>query len=75
MFFLFLGNANIEFNAKSPIQRLYIFVLALLATWRIKHMNKKKFSTATLDWNFETFIIYVTALEALKMTIDRSRTF
>ncbi len=44
--------------------RHYITTEVLLNTKRMELINKKKFATAALDKNAETFIVYITTLSA-----------
>lgn len=62
--FLSLSNADIDFNAKDLTWRSYTTVEALPTISRIELIDKRKFTKAALDENFETFIMYVAALIA-----------
>lgn len=67
--FFSLSNANIQFNGKKLIQRLYTIAEALSTTRKIEIINKKDFAKIALDNHFETFLVHIAALKALKMTI------
>lgn len=62
--FLFLNNADIDFNTKDLTWRSYTIVEALPTINRIELIDERKFTKAALDENFETFVMYVTALIA-----------
>lgn len=62
--FLSFSNADIKFDTKSLTWRSYTTVEILPTISRIKFINKKKFAKATLDKNFETFVVYIVALAA-----------
>ena len=62
--FLSFSNANVKFaELKRLTWRTYIIAKALSITSRVKLINKREFVKAALDVNFETFVVYITALE------------
>lgn len=62
--FLVLSSADVEFiELEKLTQKFYIITKVLPTTNRVELINKKEFAKAALDKNFETFIIYVAALE------------
>ena len=63
--FLTLSNADIQFAEKELIWRSYIAAEALPTIKRIELIDKKKFAKAALNEKFQTFMVYVSALEAL----------
>ncbi len=70
--FLFLSNADVEFAELGKLTwRIYTAAEALPTTSRVKLINKREFARAALDKNLETFVVHVSALEA--MTIHPSR--
>ncbi len=70
--FLSLSNADIEFAKLGKLTwRTYTAVEALPTTSWVELINKREFARAALDENSETFVIYVSALEAT--TIHPSR--
>ena len=73
--FLIFSNADIKFTEKELTWRSYTAIEILSTTNWVKLINKKKFAKAALDEEFETFVVYVAALEALLagMTIHLSR--
>ncbi len=75
--FLSFNNINVKFAELEKLTwRSYIAAKALPITNRVKIINKKKFAKAALNKNFETFVIYVAALEVLTaMSIYLSRVF
>lgn len=52
---------------------MYIIAEVILMTQRVKLIGKHDFVKAALNKNFETFVIYVAALEASKMIIHFSQ--
>ena len=65
MLFLTLRNADIQLAKKKLIRRSYTAAEALLTTKRVEFIDKKEFTKAALDEEFEIFVMHVTALEAL----------
>lgn len=65
MFFHFFNNVNLKFDTKKLIQRFYITLKALPTTKRVKIINKHKFILIILNKYFDTFVIYIAALEML----------
>ena len=65
MRFLTLNNSEIEFAKKELTQRSYTAAEALSTTKWVDLINKKEFAKAALDEEFEIFMVYVAALEAL----------
>ena len=66
MLLFFLSNANIYFDIKKLIQRVYTIEETILICRRVQLIDKNKFVKVVLDENFETFVIYVVALKTLK---------
>ena len=62
--FLTLSKVDIQFAKKKLIWRFYTAAKALLTTKKMELINEKKFDKTALDKNFETFMVYVVALEA-----------
>lgn len=77
MFFFSFNNVNIDFlEAERLTWTFYIIAEALPTTNWIELINKYKFAKGVLYKIFETFIVYVVALEASEetgMIIDLSR--
>lgn len=68
--FLLLNNANVEFAELEKLTwRSYIVAEALSTTIQIELIGKNEFAKATIDKNFETFIIYLSALDIDKLSI------
>ncbi len=70
--FLALSNVNFQFNAEKLTWRTYTTAKALPITSWVKLIDKREFVRAALDKNSETFVVHVSALEA--MTIHSSQT-
>lgn len=71
--FLSFSNADIEFVELEKLTgRSYTITKALLTTSWVELIDKKKLAKAALDENFETFVVHISALEAI--TIHFSRT-
>ncbi len=71
MFFLSLSIIDVKFAKLGKlIWRLYTAIKALLTTSWVKLTGKREFAQVALDENSETFVVYVSALEA--MTIHPS---
>lgn len=68
MRFFSLNNADVKFveKPKKLIWKSYTTVETLPITSRIKLINKKKFAKVVLNVNFETFVVYMSALETTK---------
>lgn len=73
MLFLIFSNADIHFPKKHLTYRSYTIAEAQPTTKRVELIDKKEFAKATLHENLKTFVVYVAALKALKMTIHPSR--
>lgn len=70
--FLVLSNTNIEFTKLEKLMwRSYIIVEALFTTSRVKLIDKKEFAKEVLDKNSETFVIYISALKAMRIHLFR----
>lgn len=69
MLFFIFSNTNIEFVKKESTWRSYTIAKALAITKKVQLINKKYFAKAALNKELNTFVIYVTALEALEITI------
>lgn len=69
MSFLFLNNADIKFVEQSEklTWRSYIAKERLSTTNKVEFIIKREFAKGVLDENFETFVIYVLALEVSKI--------
>ena len=63
--FLALSNVDTQFDTESFTWRSYNAAKALPTTKIIELIDKHKFAKTALDENFETFVMYVAALEAL----------
>ncbi len=73
---LTLSNADFEFGAEKLTWRFYTAAEALSTLSRVKLIDKKEFAKATLDGNFETFVMHVAVLEVLiAMSIHSFRSF
>ncbi len=71
--FLSLNNTNVEFAELGKLTwRTYTAVEALLTTSWVKLINKREFTRAVLDENLETFVVYVSALEAMMIYPSRA---
>lgn len=73
MFFLLLCNTNIDFEIGRLTWRLFTTAETLLITSRVKPIHKHKFAKAALDENSETFVMHITTLEVIEMTIHLSK--
>ena len=60
--FLTFGNANIRFAERELVLKTYSATKALLTTWRVEIINKKKFATATLNEDDKTSVVHIAAL-------------
>lgn len=69
MSFLSFNNINIQFGTERLIWRLYIIAKALPTTRRVKLIDKMRFARTALNKNSETFVVHITALDVVKMTI------
>ena len=63
--FLTFSNVDIQFTQKELTWRSYTIAEAPLTSKRVEFMDKKKFAKVVLDDKFETFMVHVTAQEAL----------
>ncbi len=70
MLFLALNNADFQFGIEKFIWSFYTAAEALPTTSCVKLIDKREFAKAALDENLETFVVYITTLEA--MTIHPS---
>lgn len=61
MLFFDMNNLNVQFGAKSFAWKSYIVGNALSIIRQVKLIDKRKFTKAALDKNFETFILHVAA--------------
>ncbi len=60
-----LSNANVKFAELGKLTwRTYTAAEALLTTSQVELIDKREFARAALDKNLETFVLYVSALEA-----------
>lgn len=66
MRFLILSDANIDFLKKNIWWKSYAIEETLFTSKRIKLVGEKKIIVATLDPDYETFIINVAILDSLK---------
>ena len=64
--FLAFSNGDIQFDTESFTWRSYSTAKALPTARRIELIDKYEFTKAALDKNSETFVVHVTALEALE---------
>ncbi len=60
--FFTMSNANINFQTQNLHQRSYIIKEMLLTIRKIELIGKKKFIVTALNLNYETFIIYIAAI-------------
>lgn len=63
MLFLIFSNADVEFVKKELKWKSYT-IAEILATTRVELIDKRKFTTAVLDENVETFVVHVVTLSA-----------
>lgn len=64
---LSFSNVDIKFaELEKLIWKFYIVVEALSMTSQIELISKREFAKVVQDTNLETFIIYMSALEAIK---------
>ncbi len=61
---LALSNANFQFGAEKLTWRSYIAAEALPTISWVELIDKREFARVALDKNSETFVVYVSALEA-----------
>ncbi len=62
---LSLSNADVEFAELGKLTwRTYTAVEALPTTSRVELIDKREFARTALDKNSETFVVYVSVLEA-----------
>lgn len=73
MLFFTLSNINIQFAENKFYWRFYPSAKALPITKFVKIINKKEFVKMTLDENSKTFLIYISAIRTLEMTIHASK--
>ena len=59
MSFLTMNNANVDFQARNLQWRSYTTRNVLPTTRRVELIEKKKFAAATLDLEYEAFIVYI----------------
>lgn len=71
MILLFFSETNIDFDIKDLFWRSYIIAKALSTTNRVELIDKREFAKMVLDKNLETFVMHISALEA--MTIHPSQ--
>ncbi len=64
MFFLAFNNTHFQFGAEKLTWRSYTVADALLITSRVELIDKSQFAKVAFDRNFETFVIYISALKA-----------
>lgn len=72
MLFLKFSNADIKFLAVELIWKTYTVTKALSTAKKEELIDKHEFAKAVLDKDFETFIIHVSTLEALRPAIQPS---
>ena len=60
--FLTFSNADIQFAWRKITWRSYIAKEALLTTWRVELIDKKKMAKAVLDENIKVFVMYGSSL-------------
>lgn len=76
MTFVFLRNADFQFDTGKLTWRSYIVAEALLTTRQVEFIDKKEFTKAAPDKNSKVFVVHVAASEASKpaeMPIHPSR--
>lgn len=73
LLFLFLSNVDVKFAEwlSKVTWGLYTVIGALPNTSRVKLINEKELAKAGLDKISETFVVYVTALDAMLISIHR----
>lgn len=64
MLFLILSNINIQFTEEKLIYRSYSATMAIPIIKFVKLINQKEFAKTVLDAQLETFVIYVSTLNA-----------
>lgn len=69
MLFFFFSNANIQFDIRKQIWRLYTAILALSIIKRVELIDEKFFVKTALNENFKSFVMHVAALKSPSMVI------
>lgn len=69
MLFLSPTNADFQFSIRNLIWRSYISTKALSIARQVEFIDKYKFARIVLYKNSEIFIMYISALVALKLVI------
>ncbi len=72
MLFLAFSNANFQFGTEKLTWRSYTTVKAWPTTSQIKLIDQREFAKTALDEDFETFVVYVTTLEATTIYPSRA---
>ncbi len=71
--FLSLSNADVEFAELGKlIWRTYTVAEALPTTSQVELIDKREFAWAALDKNLETFIVHISALEAMTIHLSQA---
>ena len=65
MLFLTLSGANVDFLDRELCWKTYTTKKALLTIWRVELIGKKKFAAASLNPEYETFVVYIVALNSV----------
>ena len=72
MLFLSLIHLDVQFDTGNLTWKTYSTTEALATSRQIELIDKHNFARAALDENSKTFVVHVTALEALELTIHPS---
>lgn len=65
MLFFTFSNADIQFVEKKLTERFYTTLNALFTIKQMELISKTKFTKATLDEDFKTFVVYIEVLKVL----------
>ena len=69
MFFLKISNANMSFDEEILMWRTFTTIEVLPTTEQVQIVNPKKFVTATLDVDSETFVVHMVIKEQKEMPV------
>ncbi len=71
--FLSFSNTNVEFAELGKLTwRTYTGAEALPITSWVELIDKREFARAVVDKNLETFVVHVSALEAMTIHLSRA---
>ncbi len=74
MAFLSFSNADVKFAELEKLTwRSYAATEALPTTSRVKLIDKRKFAKVAIDENFETFVVHMSALDVVELSIHPSK--